>query len=633
MSLLSKIVKRFPFIALLALIATACLHDAEVVPATNPKTYSRSTEGLPEATAMKTLDIAQGDSLRLEMAPAKARIDGITTRLLVYGGSFPGPVIRVKQGSHIFLNVVNHTDAPTTLHPHGLRLDYHFDGVPNYTQKPIAPGDSFTYRLDFPDPGMYWYHPHVRSDYQADMGLYGAFIVTPTDTAYWGPPADREEVLILDDMLLDSGGIAEYKTDGADHVLMGRFGNTLLINGRTDYTLNVKRHEIVRFFILNASSVRVFNLKAGNSLWRMLGSDYGRSYQVDFLSTCLISPAERYVAEAHFMTPGEYPLEHRTPVKYLTTGPYYAPNSTVFAPPPEQYPVMGRVLVDSQLIESDYYETFYNSESTSLPETNFPVTQYAEKDSLLDQKPDFMIELSVAMDHKKLPMSLMPAAETTGVGPSVGYTDSAQYAFKAAQREGGSPEAAPFFIPYLARDTAGNPIEPGSPGEVTPLGIRRAPAQSWIESQHGSSMALAKTAHNDPLGLGVEWYDDMPEMNALSNTENTRWIMRDYNTGLENMAVRWQLKKGKLYHIRIWNNYNTMHPMAHFIHFHGQRSMLIGKNGVPENNATWKDTFLISMGSMVDIVLEANNLGGWMAHCHIAEHAEASMMMFFRVDE
>jgi suppressor of ftsI len=61
-------------------------------------------------------------------------------------------------------------------------------------------GESFTYELDFPDTGVYWYHPHIREDYTQEMGLYGNFNVT--ENAYWNK-IDREEFLILDDFSED----------------------------------------------------------------------------------------------------------------------------------------------------------------------------------------------------------------------------------------------------------------------------------------------------------------------------------------------------------------------------------------------------------------------------------------------
>ncbi len=53
--------------------------------------------------------------------------------------------------------------------------------------------DAFPSRVAFPDPGVYWYHPHIREDYGQEMGLYGNVIVVPADPDYW-PPAHREVV-------------------------------------------------------------------------------------------------------------------------------------------------------------------------------------------------------------------------------------------------------------------------------------------------------------------------------------------------------------------------------------------------------------------------------------------------------
>jgi FtsP/CotA-like multicopper oxidase with cupredoxin domain len=78
------------------------------------------------------------------------------------------------------VNVLNEGDLEGTVHWHGLRLDNRFDGTAE-TQTPIPVGGRFTYRLSFPDPGVYWYHPHIREDYGQEMGLYGNIIVVPAE--------------------------------------------------------------------------------------------------------------------------------------------------------------------------------------------------------------------------------------------------------------------------------------------------------------------------------------------------------------------------------------------------------------------------------------------------------------------
>lgn len=131
----------------------------------------------------------------------------------------------------------------------------------------------------------------------------------------------------------------------------------------------------------------------------------------------------------------------------------------------------------------------------------------------------------------------------------------------------------------------------------------------------------------------VEWNDGMPDMNWISTAREVRWIMRDQATGKENMDIDWHAKQGDVLKIRIHNDANSMHPMGHPIHFHGQRFLVLTRDGVPNPDLAWQDTDLIPVGSTDDILLDASNPGRWMAHCHIAEHLESGMMMSFTVDQ
>jgi FtsP/CotA-like multicopper oxidase with cupredoxin domain len=72
--------------------------------------------------------------------------------------------------------------------------------------------------------------------------------------------------------------------------------------------------------------------------------------------------------------------------------------------------------------------------------------------------------------------------------------------------------------------------------------------------------------------------------------------------------------------------------MQHPIHFHGQRFLVLTTNGVKTDNFVWKDTTLIQKGDTVEILVDMENPGTWMAHCHIAEHLESGMMFNFRVN-
>jgi FtsP/CotA-like multicopper oxidase with cupredoxin domain len=145
------------------------------------------------------IELNNGDSYDLEAKFITKRIEGKDLKLFGYNGTIPGPTIKVKRGDVITINFINNTDVDSTIHSHGLRLENEFDGVPNSTQPVVKPGDQFSYKLSFPDEGMYWYHPHFREDYAQEMGLYGNYFVVSDNTNYWSK-VNYEVPLILDDI-------------------------------------------------------------------------------------------------------------------------------------------------------------------------------------------------------------------------------------------------------------------------------------------------------------------------------------------------------------------------------------------------------------------------------------------------
>jgi FtsP/CotA-like multicopper oxidase with cupredoxin domain len=130
----------------------------------------------------------------------------------------------------------------------------------------------------------------------------------------------------------------------------------------------------------------------------------------------------------------------------------------------------------------------------------------------------------------------------------------------------------------------------------------------------------------------VEWVDGMPAMNWLSTSRQVRWIIRDDATGKENMDIDWHVKQGSVVKLRIFNDPHSFHPMQHPIHLHGQRMLVVSRDGVPTHNLVWKDTVIIPVGATVDLLIDASNPGAWMMHCHIAEHLGSGMMTVLHVD-
>src|SRR5437763_7780899 len=145
--------------------------------------------------------------------------------------------------------------------------------------------------------------------------------------------------------------------------------------------------------------------------------------------------------------------------------------------------------------------------------------------------------------------------------------------------------------------------------------------------QHGESQ------HGPQSARGIEWEDDMLEVNRSTTPANMRWKLVDRETGAENAQIDWTFRVGDQVKLRLVNEMDSDHPMPHPFHVHGAgRCVILARAEVVERNLVWKDTVLVRTGEAVDILLDVTNPGRWMAHCHIAEHHESGMMFSFNVE-
>lgn len=486
--------------------------------------------GLPEATYREVMALADGDTVALRTGLVRRSLQGRSVTMYGFNGQYPGPIFRVPQDATIFVDFRNEIELPSTVHWHGVRVENRFDGVPGVTQEPVEPGARFLYEVHFEDAGIYWYHPHVSEHLQQDLGLYGSLLIDPASDDYYGP-ANREEVLVLDDLLIDDQGLYPWGTDEATHALMGRFGNLMLVNGEASWERTVAKGEVVRFYLTNVSNTRTFNLSFGGARMKVVAADIGRFEREAWVASVPIAPAQRYVVDVRFDREGEVALVNRIQAINHFLGEFYPHVDT-----------LGIVEVSTDPIDPDYHAAF----------------------ETLRENHEVQAELEVARRHLARP----------------------------PDRE-------------LSLD-------------VRQRGLPAAMVQ----------MMVVDTVYAPPLELN----DAMPMMNWLATSGEVTWIVRDRSTGRENMEVDgWKFEVGDLVKIRITNDPTSLHPMNHPIHIHGQRTLVLSRDGLPNSNLAWKDTVIVPVGSSYDLLVEMSNPGLWMLHCHIAEHLEAGMMMVFEV--
>ncbi|HEU0248008.1 MAG TPA: multicopper oxidase family protein [Gaiellaceae bacterium] len=524
--------------------------------------FPTETEGLQEASPPGRVELVDGDSFELEIGPVRKRIGDSTVRMLAYNGSIPGPTLTVTEGSKVTVRATNLGDHETTVHWHGLRLENRSDGTHD-TQAPIAVGETFTYELTFPDPGVYWYHPHIREDYGQELGLYGNVLVLPADPDYW-PPADRELLLTLDDIVIVDGKVAAFSTSETTYVAMGRFGNVMLVSGEPDLSLTAKRGEVVRCFLTNTANTRVFNVTLPGARMKLVGGDSGHYEREEFVDEVLLAPSERVVVDALLDQSGELTLEHRT---------------------------SGREYRLATITVSDEPAEPTSADAFPLLRTNADMV--AERDRIgafLSAAPDKTLAFVAEMD---MGVPDEPVVYTCPMHPDV------------------TSEA---------------------PDRCPQCGMKLVPTHLVPDGGHGHAHHAG--SHTHEAAQGIEWEDDMVEINRITTPANMRWKVIDRSTGAENAEIDWRFRVGDQVKIRLVNEMDSDHPMPHPFHIHGAgRFLILARDDVTEPNLVWKDTVLVRTGETVDILLDVTNPGVWMAHCHIAEHHEGGMMFSFQVDE
>jgi FtsP/CotA-like multicopper oxidase with cupredoxin domain len=554
--------------------------------------FPTDTTGLPEARTPELVELSDGDELELQVAPVTKRLGDATVRMLAYNGSIPGPVLKVPEGAEIVVHVENQGDMDATVHWHGLRLENRFDGT-HETQAPIQVGERYSAKVVFPDPGVYWYHPHIREDYGQEMGLYGNCLVEPADPNYWAP-ANRDLLLTLDDILLEDGKVAPFSQTETNYVAMGRFGELLLVNGETDLSLDARLGEVVRLYLTNTANTRTFKVALPGARLKLVGGDSGHVEREEFVEEVVLAPSERVVLDVLFDEPGEIRLEHRTPELV--------------------YPLAGIHVSEKRVDESfeQQFETLrVNADMVAERERVAPY---------LDAEPDKTVGFIAEMEME------VPEGPVVYACPM--HTEVVQ------DEPGNCPECGMKLLAVAApTDGYTCPMHPEvtseEPGHCPKCQMKLVPASLVGEGGHGH-----EHEHSHATSDGIEWEDDMVDVNRITTPANMRWKLVDRETGDENAAIDWRFKVGDQVKIRLLNEMAGDHPMHHPFHVHGAgRFLVLSRDEVPESNLVWKDTVLVRTGETVDILLDVTNVGVWMAHCHIAEHHESGMMFSFSVEE
>jgi FtsP/CotA-like multicopper oxidase with cupredoxin domain len=373
---------------------------------------------------------------------------------------------------------------------------------------------------------------------------------------------------------------------------------------------------VVRWWLTNTANTRVFNLAVPGTRMKLVGGDSGRVEHEEFVESVVLAPSERAIVDVLVDRPGELYLEHRTPDR--------------------TYRLATVTVAEGQAAPSPAGREF--ERLRRAPELE---AERQQLDRWLAAPPDKVLALVAQMDD--------PAAMPEGAGP-VTYA-CPMHPEVTSTEPGRCPKCGmKLLVTSAPAVTYACPMHPevtsDEPGHCPKCGMKLLAAESIPKpaaahdpatmNQHGGHVADDHhgdgESHAHGAAEGIEWEDDMVEVNRLTTTATMHWRFLDRTSGADSPAINWTFTVGERVKLRLVNEMDSDHPMHHPFHLHGAgRFLVLARDGVPEPNLVWKDTVLVRTGQVVDILFDVSNPGLWMAHCHIAEHMQSGMMFSFNV--
>jgi FtsP/CotA-like multicopper oxidase with cupredoxin domain len=231
---------------------------------------------------------------------------------VAYNGQVPGPLLRMKQGREITVEVHNKSADPEIVHFHGLFLPSEIDGAMEEGTPMIPAGGSARYTFA-PDPaGFRWFHTHTFAGNDLRKAQYGGqhgFLLVDPDSPDPSTPAanaltfDREVFLALHDW----GGREMGSGDGSTMPMY----DVSTINGKMlgfGEPVRVKQGERVMMQVLNSSPTELHWIALAGHRFRVVALDGNEVAQPRTVEMLRLAPAERVSAIVEMNTPGVWVL-------------------------------------------------------------------------------------------------------------------------------------------------------------------------------------------------------------------------------------------------------------------------------------------------------------------------------------
>ena len=228
-------------------------------------------------------------------------LSGPTDAVQTLPDTYLGPILRLRKGQRVRIRFRNEIPDASIVHWHGLHVPAEMDGHPRYV---VGQGGEYVYEFEVLNrAGTYWYHPHPhgRTGPQVYRGLAGLLFVTDEEEEALNLPSGEFEIpLVLQDRTFDENGQLVYLPNGQMDRMMGFLGDTIMVNGKPDYRLEVAARPY-RLRVLNGSNSRIYKLAWDDGTpITVIGNDGGLLEKPVQKPYVVLGPGERVDVWADF---------------------------------------------------------------------------------------------------------------------------------------------------------------------------------------------------------------------------------------------------------------------------------------------------------------------------------------------
>jgi nitrite reductase (NO-forming) len=228
---------------------------------------------------------------------------GVHYAAWTFGGTVPGPTLRVRQGDTVEFTVVNHANIPHSMDFHAAEI------APSKFYVNVLPKDSLHYRFVANVPGAFMYHCGTApAAMHIANGMYGAIVVDPVK-----PRRKAREFVFVQSEFYMTQKPASDGTRSLDwERLLSLAPDQVVFNGRANqyasHPIDVRPGELLRFYVVNAGPNRISSFHVVGGIFERVFQDGSQISPLAGVQTVNVPVGGGSIFEIRLRQPGDYPF-------------------------------------------------------------------------------------------------------------------------------------------------------------------------------------------------------------------------------------------------------------------------------------------------------------------------------------